>query len=159
MNVLVLNSGSSTLKFELVRTDLDRMRSDDDEKLASGTVERIGAEAVLTLRVAGSPPRVEAVGLRDVQAAVEWILRWMASPASGIDIDSVSSIDAVGHRGVHGGEMFRSSVRIDEQVLRALDETVYLAPLHNPFNLRGIRAVGEVLGTGVPQVAVFDTAF
>src|SRR5690606_4212872 len=125
----------------------------------SGTVERIGGEAVLTLHAAGSPPRVEAAGLPDVRAAVEWILRWIASPESGLDIDSISSIGAVGHRVVHGGEMFRSSVRIDEAVLEALDQTVHLAPLHNPFNLRGIRAVGEVLGSGVPQVAVFDTAF
>lgn len=159
MNVLVLNAGSSTLKFELIRTDAELMRADEDRRLASGTAERIGGEAVLELAVGDGTPRVETATLPDIRAAVDWILRWMASSESGVDIETVSHIDAVGHRVVHGGEAFRASARIDDQVMRALEDTIHLAPLHNPFNVRGIRAVSEVLGPGVPQVAVFDTAF
>src|SRR5690606_24577271 len=159
MNVLVLNAGSSTIKFELVRTDAALMRADEDRKLGAGVIERIGGEAVVTLRPAEGPARVEAVRMRDVREAVEWLLRWIAAPDSGMDVDSVSAIDAVGHRVVHGGEAFRASALVDDEVLRALDRPVELAPLHNPFNLRALRAAQEALGPGVPQVAVFDTAF
>jgi acetate kinase len=159
MNVLVLNAGSSTLKFELIRTDAERMRADEDQKLAHGTAERIGGEAVLELAVGDGPTRVETATLADIRAAVDWILRWLASDDSGVDIGSVSEIDAVGHRVVHGGEAFRASARIDDEVLRVLEDMIHLAPLHNPYNIRGIRAVREVLGAGVPQVAVFDTAY
>lgn len=159
MNVLVLNSGSSTLKFELVRTDRERMEADADEKLARGQVERLGGEAVLELAVGSGPMGVETAQMADVRAAVDWILRWIVSERSGIDIGSLSEIDAAGHRVVHGGEAFRSSVMVDEEVMRRLEDTIHLAPLHNPYNLRGIRAVREVLGSALPQVAVFDTAF
>lgn len=159
MHVLVLNSGSSTLKFELVVTDEERMRSDGDRRLARGVVERIGGEAVLELRTGDGPKRVETARLPDTRAAVDWILRWIASSESGPALDSVAGIDAVGHRVVHGGEAFRSSVRVDDSVLATLQDMIHLAPLHNPYNIRGIEAVRELLGTGVPQVAVFDTAF
>jgi len=159
MNILVLNAGSSTLKFELVRTDPERMREGRDEKLARGTVERIGGEAILTLQVADSAPRAEMARLPDLSSAIDWILRWLASPDSGVDIGSVAEIGAVGHRVVHGGERFQSSVRVDDPTLSALRDLIHLAPLHNPFNLRGIEVARERLGAGVPQVAVFDTAF
>lgn len=159
MNVLVLNSGSSTLKFELVVTDPERMRRDDDHRLARGVVERIGGEAVLELTVGDGPKRVETARLADTRAAVDWILRWIASPDSGSGIAGLADIDAVGHRVVHGGEAFRSSVRVDDRVLSTLQDMIHLAPLHNPYNLRGIHAIRDLLGMGVPQVAVFDTAF
>ena len=159
MNVLVLNSGSSTLKFELVRTDADRMRDDRDEKLARGSVERIGGEAVYTIAVPGRPPVRGAVAARDHRAVLEFVIAWIVAPDSGVGIDSVAAIDAVGHRVAHGGERFRSSVRIDDDVLHAIEDTIDLAPLHNPNNLKGIAAARAVLGAGVPQVAVFDTAF
>ncbi len=159
MNVLVLNAGSSTLKFELVRTGSDRIREGTDEKLARGTVERIGGEAILELRVGDRPLRIETARLPDVRAAVDWIFRWMASDQSGIDIASISEIGAVGHRVVHGGEAFRTSVRVDDEVLAKLQDMIHLAPLHNPYNLKGIYAVRDLLGSGVSQVAVFDTAF
>lgn len=159
MNVLVLNVGSSTLKFELVRTDAERMAEDRDERLARGSVEHIGGEAVLELAAGGHEPRLETASIRDVRAAVEWLLRWIAAPDSGVDIGSVGEIDAVGHRVVHGGEEFRHSVRIDEDVLRRIENLIKLAPLHNPYNLRGIQAAGQALGPAVPQVAAFDTAF
>ncbi|HEX8724814.1 MAG TPA: acetate kinase [Gemmatimonadaceae bacterium] len=159
MNVLVLNSGSSTLKFELVRTDADRMRENRDEKLMRGTVERIGGEAVYTFTVAGRAPVRGTVAARDHRAVLDFAINWMAGPDSGVDIDTVASIEAVGHRVAHGGEHFRSSVRIDDAVLRAIEDTIDLAPLHNPNNLKGIMGARAVLGAGIPQVAVFDTAF
>lgn len=159
MNVLVLNAGSSTLKFELVLTDAERMASDSDEKLALGTIERIGGESVLHLTDADGATTIETATLRDLSAAVDWILRWLASDRSGVPVSAISDIGAVGHRVVHGGEEFRSSVRIDDAVLATLQDLIPLAPLHNPYNIQGMRAVRSVLGSGVPQVAVFDTAF
>ncbi|MGZ8457817.1 MAG: acetate/propionate family kinase, partial [Gemmatirosa sp.] len=97
--------------------------------------------------------------LRDHRAAVEYIIAWLVDGDSGVGLGGRAEIDAVGHRVVHGGERFSRSVRIDEAVLRGIEDTFELAPLHNPANLRGIRAATAVLGAGVPQVAVFDTAF
>lgn len=159
MNVLVLNAGSSTLKFQLVRTDAERMTNDADERLARGMLERIGGEAVLHLEVGDSPVRRRTAHIRDHRTAIENTIRWLASDEGPPGIAGFGDIDAVGHRVVHGGEQFRNSVRIDDDVVRGIEENIDLAPLHNPHNLRGIRAVREVLGTAVPQVAVFDTAF
>jgi acetate kinase len=159
MNVLVLNAGSSTLKFQLIRTDARAMEEDADERLARGVVERIGGEAVLTLEAAGRDPVRQAASLRDHRAAVVHVLHWAAAPESGVDVDHLGQIEAVGHRVVHGGEHFRRSVLIDGEVLRRIGETIDLAPLHNLHNLNGIRAATEVLGPGIPQAAVFDTAF
>ncbi len=159
MNVLVLNAGSSTLKFQLIRTDLEAMETDADRRLARGVVERIGGEAVLTLEPAGKAPTREAANLRDHAAAVDHILRWATSSGSGVDLTSLGHIEAAGHRVVHGGEDFRDSILVDDEILRRMEGTIDLAPLHNPHNLKGIRAVAEVLGPGVPQAAVFDTAF
>jgi acetate kinase len=158
MNVLVLNAGSSTLKFQLVRTDPERMVADADEKLARGQYERIGGEAVFTYRVGDATHRGTAP-LRDHRAALDHLLAWLASDASGVPVASVAEIDAVGHRVTHGGEQFRRSVRIDDEVLRGIEETIDLAPLHNPNNLKGVLAARAALGPGIPQVAVFDTAF
>ncbi len=159
MNVLVLNVGSSSLKFQLVRTDQERLTDNTDEKLARGTIERLGGEAVLTLRAGDGPTQKTTATLRDHRAAVEWVIAWLVSSESGVALGGRAEIDAVGHRVVHGGERFTRSVRIDDAVLRGIEETIDLAPLHNPANLRGIRAAIAVLGAGVPQVAVFDTAF
>jgi acetate kinase len=158
MNVLVLNAGSSTLKFQLVGTDPERMVADADEKLARGQFERIGGEAVFTFRVGDTTHRGTAP-LRDHRAALDHLLAWLASDASGVPVASVAEIDAVGHRVTHGGEQFRRSVRIDDEVLRGIEETIDLAPLHNPNNLKGVLAARAALGPGIPQVAVFDTAF
>ena len=159
MNVLVLNVGSSSLKFQLVRTDQDRLTNNTDEKLARGTIERLGGEAVLTLRGGSGAVQKTTAALRDHRAAVEHIVAWLVSDESGVGLDARAHIDAVGHRVVHGGERFTRSVRIDDEVLRGIEDTFDLAPLHNPANLRGIAASRAVLGAGVPQVAVFDTAF
>jgi acetate kinase len=159
MNVLVLNAGSSTLKFQVARTDLDRIANHTDEKLARGTIERIGGEAVFTLRGRGDAVSRGTAAMRDLRAAVEHIVTWLASEESGPVIGAVGEIEAVGHRVVHGGERFQRSVRIDESVLRGIEDMIDLAPLHNPHNLRGVAASRAVLGADVPNVAVFDTAF
>ncbi len=160
MNVLVLNCGSSSLRFQVIDTDPAAIESDADRRLVQGRIERVGGHALITLQAEGRAKVIEDAPLRDHRAAVEWVLRWMVSSESGIEsVRSVSDIHAVGHRVVHGGERFQASVRIDAAVLAGIEECVELAPLHNPANLKGIRAARAVLGEGVPDVAVFDTAF
>ncbi len=160
MNVLVLNCGSSTLKFQIIATDVDAIEADADRHLARGIVERIGSHALITLQALGRPKLIEDAPVRDHRAAVDRVLRWVVSEESGIEgIRSVADLHAVGHRVVHGGEKLTRSVRIDRRAIEAIQDCIELAPLHNPANLRGIRAAQELLGEGVPQVAVFDTAF
>src|ERR1044071_3734694 len=160
MNVLVLNCGSSTVKFQIIATDLDRIAQDADERLARGSIERIGGEAILTFGVGDAEARRTTAPVRDTRAAVETILRWVTAADSGIEaVRSVADVHAVGHRVVHGGESFTHSVAITEDVLRGIEDCIELAPLHNPANIRGIEAAREVFGAGRPQVAVFDTAF
>ncbi len=160
MHVLVLNCGSATLKFQIIDTDAARIAADDDRCLAKGLIERIGSHSLITITVAGAQRVRMDAPLRDHRAAIDFVLRWVVAPDSGIEgIQAIGDIDAVGHRVAHGGERFQESVRIDEKVIDGVEECIELAPLHNPANLRGIRAARELLGTGVPQVAVFDTAF
>ncbi|HEV3468628.1 MAG TPA: acetate kinase [Pyrinomonadaceae bacterium] len=160
MNVLVLNCGSATVKFQLIATDLDRIAEDTDARLARGQVERVGGEAIITFQAAGREPRPTTAPVRDTRAAVEAILRWVTAEDSGIkEVASVADVHAVGHRVVHGGERFTHSVVIDDEVLRGIEDCIELAPLHNPANVRGIEAARTLFGPGLPQVAVFDTAF
>jgi acetate kinase len=157
--ILVLNFGSASVKFHLIDTDEKAIVEASDRRLASGMIERIGGEAIITLTSAGKQPQRSVRSIRDGTAAVEYIISWLTSDSSGVPIASVGDIEAVGHRVVHGGELFAQSTRVDDDVVRALEELIELAPLHNPHNLRGIAAARAVLGPGVPQVAVFDTAF
>jgi acetate kinase len=160
MNVLVLNCGSSSVKFQLISTDLERIEQDADKRLAHGIIERIGGAAIVTLTAEGNATKRLAEPIRDTRAAVEMILRWAVSPESGVaDIKSVADIHAIGHRVVHGGERFTSSVLITDEVLRGIEDCIELAPLHNPGNIQGILAARTALGAALPQVAVFDTAF
>lgn len=159
MNVLVLNAGSSTLKFQLVRTDQERMAASTDERLARGQYDRIGGETIYAVSTKDGATMRGTAPLRDHRAAIEHLLTWLASDASAVPISSIAEIEAVGHRVTHGGERFWRSVRIDDDVLRSIEETIELAPLHNPNNLKGIQAARAALGPGIPQVAVFDTAF
>ena len=160
MNVLVLNCGSSSVKFQLIATDLDLIAQNADRVLAKGTIERIGGEAIICQQVKGHEARRSTSPLRDINAAVDFIARWAASPESGIEeIKSIADIQAVGHRVVHGGERFKQSVLITDEVVRAVEDCIDLAPLHNPANLTGISATRKLFGEGLPQVAVFDTAF
>src|SRR5690606_38809121 len=105
---------------------------------------------------AGKPVKKTAAPIRDHRAAVETALRWLSDEETGAGF---RGIDAVGHRVVHGGEKFTRSVLIDDTIIAEIEDMIDLAPLHNPHNLKGIRAVREVLGRDLPQVAVFDTAF
>jgi acetate kinase len=160
MNILVLNCGSSTVKFQIIETDSDRIDRDDDRRLASGVIDRIGGQAVLTFQADGHAKERHAEPIRDHRAAIDRILRWIISDASKItNITSLADIHAVGHRVVHGGERFRRSARIDDEVIEGIEDCIDLAPLHNPANLKGIRGALNLLGAGVPQVAVFDTSF
>jgi acetate kinase len=159
MNVLVLNVGSSTLKFQVIRTDRDMIARNADQRLARGVVDRIGGEALLEFEATGQPVQRTAEPIRDARAAVEAVLQWVGREESIEGIRGYRDIDAVGHRVVHGGEHFFQSTLIDEAVRRRIEETIDLAPLHNPHNLRGINSVRDLLGEDVPQVAVFDTAF
>jgi acetate kinase len=160
MNILVLNAGSATLKFQLVATDREAIEREGDAKLARGVVERIGGHALITFQREGGPRVFREKPLRDHRAAIAEFLAWAVSDESGIEqVRSLGDIHAVGHRVVHGGQHFSASVAIDAEVIAAIEDMVELAPLHNPGNLRGIRAASELLGPGVPQVAVFDTAF
>ena len=160
MNVLVLNCGSSSVKFQLIATDLDHIAQNTDRRLARGLIERIGGEAIITLSAEGRQPQRMTQPLRDARAAVELILHWACAGDSGVDdVKSVADVHAVGHRVVHGGERFTHSVLITDEVLRDIEDCIDLAPLHNPANIKGIVAAREVFGAGLPQVAVFDTAF
>jgi acetate kinase len=159
MHILVLNVGSSSLKFQLIDTDGAAIAESRDRRLARGQIERIGGEAIVTLESADRTAATTTAQLRDHAAAVEHIIAWLTSAESGVPISRVGEIEAVGHRVVHGGERFSQSIRVDDDVWKGLEGLVELAPLHNPHNLRGIAAARAALGPGVPQVAVFDTAF
>ena len=160
MNVLVLNSGSSSLKFQLISTDLEHIKRNEDRRLCRGVVERIGGEAIVTVNVGDQPKHVFTEPLANLQAAVDFIVKWVASDESGIaEVENAADIHAVGNRVVHGGEKFSESVVINDEVLRDIEACIDLAPLHNPNNVKCIHAVRKILGAKLPQVAVFDTAF
>jgi len=160
MNVFVLNSGSSSLKFQVIATDLDRIRQHQDERLCRGEVERIGGEAIVTFQKGGEAKHKFTAPLRDIAAALDYLVRYIASDRSGVaEIKSSADIHAVGHRVVHGGEMFTESALIDDRVLQGIEDCIDLAPLHNPNNIRGIMAARELFGKEIQQVAVFDTSF
>src|SRR6185312_16023171 len=159
MKILVLNVGSSSLKFQLIDTDQSAIEGNRDRRLASGQIERIGGEAILTLGAGTATPSRTTAQIRSHADAVQRVIKWMADPASGVEITAASDIEAVGHRVVHGGERFTRSTLIDAAVRSNLEQLIDIAPLHNPHNLTGIAAAREVLGEKVPQVAVFDTAF
>ncbi len=152
MKVLVINAGSSSLKYQLLDTGSQNV-------LAKGLCERIGIDGKFTYKAPGKA----VVDARDVampthSEAIQAVLDALVDPENGV-IASMREIDAVGHRVVHGGETFAHSVRIDGQVLSAMEACVPLAPLHNPANILGVKACSAVMGPNVPQVAVFDTAF
>ena len=157
MKILVLNCGSSSLKFQLVETDEDLARSGRDRALAKGQVENMGGSAVIKYEPAGQKPFKETAEIFDYKLAVDRSLALLSDPEIGVIRDR-SEVGAIGHRVVHGGERFKSSVCIDAEVLAAIEDCFEMAPLHNPANVRGYRAARAVL-PDVPHVAVFDTAF
>ena len=158
MIVLVVNCGSSSVKLQLIQTDAERQRLDQDLRLARCHAERVGGDTHITCEAAGHAPVVWDSPSADHGTALATLLDWLVT--AGVEgIRSLADIHAVGHRVVHGGERFTSSVRIEAEVLEAIEACADLAPLHNPANLAGIRATRDLLGPQVPQVAVFDTAF
>lgn len=160
MNVLVLNSGSSSLKFQVIASDLDRIKEYKDDRICRGEIEGIGAEAVIRIRYRAGAARTLTAPLPDIGAALDHIIRYVSSEQSGItEIKSTADIHAVGHRVVHGGEMFKESTLIDDRVLKGIEDCIDLAPLHNPNNVKGILASRALFGSQIPQVAVFDTSF
>ncbi len=147
-NILAINAGSSSLKFQLIRMP-------EEQVLAKGLLERIGlSESVFTMEVNGEKDKM-VLDIPDHEIAVKHLLEKLTS--SGV-IQSMDEIDAVGHRIVHGGERFSDSVLITDDVIQNIEDVSDLAPLHNPANLTGIRAFRRLL-PNVPMVAVFDTAF
>lgn len=151
MKVLVLNCGSSSVKYQFIDTEKKLA-------LAKGLVDRIGmAGAVLShQRYDGDQIKISGEIL-DHQIAIEYVLAVLLSKNHGV-IDDKKDIEAVGHRVVHGGETFSGSVLITDEVIKALQDNIELAPLHNPPNIKGIQAATRIL-PGTPQVGVFDTAF
>lgn len=160
MNILVLNCGSSSLKFQLISTSLERIAENADRTLARGHIERIGGAATISFSAHGVEPVRSARPIRDMRSALDAVLQWIMSDDSAVEgIGGLTDIHAVGHRVVHGGEKFSESVVISEDVVRGIEECIDLAPLHNPANLQGIYAARSVFGKSMPQIAVFDTAF
>ncbi|MDR0670906.1 MAG: acetate kinase [Oscillospiraceae bacterium] len=149
-NILVINAGSSSLKYQLF--DMDRRAA-----RARGQCERIGLDGRIKHTVEGRAPYAADRPLPDHAAAIRAVTEVLTGPETGV-MAGMEEIFAVGHRVVHGGEFFSGSVRVTDEVIAALEACVPLAPLHNPPNLVGIRACLEVM-PGVPQAAVFDTAF
>lgn len=151
MKILVLNCGSSSVKYKLL--DMN-----SNEELGSGGVEKIGMKGSFLKHVRKDGQKVVLKGeILEHQTAVEYILGVLTSQKHGA-VESLEEINAVGHRVVHGGEKFNSSVLITDEVIQKIVECIDIAPLHNPPNLAGINAINELL-PNVPQVAVFDTAF
>ena len=149
MKVLVLNCGSSTLKFQLIQTRGGAV----ERKLARGVVDRISGDSSYKFEIIGEPPLEGKIAADNHEAATVKVIGWLSSQSD------LGSVDAVGHRVVHGGDKFKSAVRIDENVIKVLDSLCDLAPLHNPSSVSGIHATRKVLGASVPMVAAFDTSF
>lgn len=151
MNILVINCGSSSLKYQLIDSESEKV-------LAKGLCERIGIDgSAITHQPAGGDKVTTEVSMPDHTEAVKYVIEKLTDPEVGV-VKSLDEIGAVGHRIVHGGEKFASSVVIDDEVLKAVEECNDLAPLHNPANLIGINSCKKIM-PGVPMVAVFDTAF
>lgn len=159
MNVLVLNCGSSSLKFQIISTDLEKISNNADKRLAHGQIERIGGAAVITFTAEGKETERSAMPIRDIRTALEKVLHWISESGTVEEINSLADIQAIGHRVVHGGEKFKESVLINDEVLNGISDCIELAPLHNPANIQGVKAARELFGKNIPQSAVFDTAF
>ena len=151
MKILVLNCGSSSIKYALYNMD-------DKSVMTSGGAERVGLdEAFVKVKMPDGTKKKVMHDIPEHTEGVKFIFSLLTDPEIGV-IKSLDEIDAVGHRMVHGGEKFNKSVVINDEVLKTFEECIDLAPLHNPANLKGVKAVSELM-PGLPQVGVFDTAF
>ncbi len=149
MKILVVNCGSSSLKYQLIDSESEKVS-------ASGQCERIGLDGIFSIKINGEKKETK-IDLPDHEVALKTVLDALVDPENAL-LSSLDEIQAVGHRVVHGGEKFSKSVLVTEDVIREIEECNDLAPLHNPANILGIRACQEVMPE-VPNVAVFDTAF
>jgi len=150
LKILVVNCGSSSVKYQFIDMNGEKV-------LCKGLAERIGIEGGRLVHRVNNDKHVIERNMKDHEEALKLVLDVLVDPEIGV-IKDLSEIDAVGHRVVHGAERFASSVLIDEEVMKALEENVHLAPLHNPPNILGIKAIQKLLPK-VPNVGVFDTAF
>jgi acetate kinase len=151
MKVLVLNCGSSSIKYQFIETETETA-------LAKGIVDRIGMSGAVLSHSRHDGDSIKIAGeILDHQIAIEYVVAILLSKTHGV-ISDIKEIDAIGHRVVHGGESFTGSVLINDEVIKVLQDNIELAPLHNPPNIKGIQAVTRLLPT-TPQVGVFDTAF
>ena len=150
MNVLVINCGSSSLKYQLINSDTEAV-------LAKGLCERIGIDGRLVYQKAGCDKEITEAPMPTHKEAIQMVLDALTNEKTGA-IASLAEVNAIGHRVVHGGEKFASSAVITDEMIAAVEECNELAPLHNPANLIGIRVCADLM-PGVPQVGVFDTAF
>ena len=150
MKILVINAGSTTLKYQLID-------SENESVIAKGLCERIGGTGQISYNKRDNTKGSETVELPDHGVALKLVIERMTDPNFGV-ISDLKEIDAVGHRVVHGGERFSSSVVVNDEVLADIEKCSDLAPLHNPANILGIKACMSLM-PGVPNVAVFDTAF
>ncbi len=150
MKILVINCGSSSLKYQLID-------SETEEWLAKGLCERIGIDGRIVYTPAGGEKEIKESPMPDHTNAIKLVLEYLTNDKTGV-LKSLDEIGAVGHRIVHGGEKFASSVVINDEVIKAIEECNDLAPLHNPANLIGVNSCKELM-PNVPMVAVFDTAF
>jgi len=153
MKILVLNCGSSTLKFQVIETGGERDSRKQERRLAGGIVDRIGGNSAHRFEAASGEVDEKSAPVRDHEEAVMLAVRWLKSISESIEVD------AVGHRVVHGGDRFAAAARIDEDVVASFEALCEIAPLHNPPAVSGIRAAQKILGAVVPMVAVFDTSF
>ena len=150
MNVLVVNCGSSSLKFQLINSDTEAVA-------AKGLCERIGLDGRLVYQPAGGEKEITEAPMPTHTEAIRMVLDALVNPKTGV-LKSLDEVEAIGHRVLHGGSKITQSVVIDDEVISVIDECCDLGPLHNPANLMGIRACMELM-PGKPNVAVFDTAF
>ena len=150
MNVLVINCGSSSLKYQLIDSETEAV-------LAKGLCERIGIDGRLVYQKAGNDKEITEASMPTHKEAIQMVLEALTNEKTGA-IKSLDEVNAIGHRIVHGGEKFASSAIITDEMIKAVEECNDLAPLHNPANLIGIRVCSELM-PNVPQVGVFDTAF
>ena len=150
MNVLVINCGSSSLKYQLIDSDTEAV-------LAKGLCERIGIDGRLVYQKAGNDKEITEASMPTHKEAIQMVLEALTNEKTGA-IKSLAEVNAIGHRIVHGGEKFASSAIITDEMIKAVEECNDLAPLHNPANLIGIRVCSELM-PNVPQVGVYDTAF
>ena len=151
MEVLVINCGSSSLKFQLIDSDSEKV-------LAKGICERIGIKgSVITYQPTGGEKEVSNIDMPTHHEAIDAVIKALTNKETGV-IDDMSEVKAVGHRVVHGGEYFSKATLVDDDVIKKIEECNYLAPLHNPANIIGIKACMNLM-PDTPNVVVFDTAF